>query len=205
LNQLPQDAPGRAGTGRGPSTGDDDAARIDGYRRGDPDVFSEVDRWIRIELRHRYPGLLNEHEDLCQTVHQKLLKNIRADRYAGRSTLRTYVTGITQHTAIDRVREIRRQRDGLAALTRVTVADRATRPGVEPLDPKLLHQVLLALPAACRELWRLVFVENLGYQEIGRRLSVPGGTVKSRMWHCKQKAMFAVARLRRVAAQGKRK
>ena len=191
--------------GREQPVGDEDAARIDAYLQGDADVFGEVDRWIGIELRHRYPGLREEHEDLCQTVHHKLLDNLRSGRYEGRSALRTYVTGITHHTAIDRVRQIRRQREGLASLARETVVEREIRPGLEALDSKLLHQAVLTLPATCRELWRLIFVENLGYREVGRRLSVPDGTVKSRMWHCRQKAIIAVARLRRVERRGGRK
>jgi len=183
---------------------DEDAARVDGYLVGDAGVFGEVDRWIAIELRHRYPGLSAEHEDLCQTVHEKLLDNLRAGRYEGRSALRTYVTGITHHTAVDRVRQLRRHREGLAFLAREAAVDREARPGAERFDVKLLHRVVMALPAACKELWYLTFVESLGYQEIGRRLSIPEGTVKSRMWHCRKKAGAALRRLRRAGSGSQR-
>jgi RNA polymerase sigma-70 factor (ECF subfamily) len=190
----PTDPDPAAPVGRGEET-----ERIDSYLGGDTEAFEEMDRWIRIELRHRYPGLHDEHEDLCQTVHEKLLDNLRTGRFEGRSALRTYVTGIVHHTAIDRVREIRRQREGLIYLARETaIRSEGPRQRQRHGDPQLLHEVVSTLPASCRDLLRLIFIDKLGYREIGRRLEIPEGTVKSRMWHCRRKAMAALARLRRV-------
>jgi RNA polymerase sigma-70 factor (ECF subfamily) len=183
-------------TRRGSTT--DDGARIDAYLRGDGRVFAEVEGWIRTEMRHRYPGLAAEHEDLCQVVHEKLLGNLRSGRFEGRSALRTYVIGIAHHAAIDRVREIRRQRDLLGSYFREPVA--VPDPGRTAADVdevKLLHRAVLATPSSCRQLWKLVFIEKLNYDEIGRRLAIPPGTVKSRMWHCRRKAMAVLSRLRR--------
>jgi RNA polymerase sigma factor (sigma-70 family) len=176
----------------------EDAKLAAGYQRGEEWAFAEVERWIRSELRRRYPRLQDEFDDLCQTVHEKLLTSLRAGRFHGDSSLRTYATSIALHTAIDRLRELYRER----ALTEL-----AERPGsvvlpnpygrAEQLDEaRLLHQVLQSLPSSCRELWHLVFVERLSYEEVGRRLRVPEGTVKSRMWHCRQKAMDLFRRLR---------
>jgi RNA polymerase sigma factor (sigma-70 family) len=58
------------------------------------------------------------------------------------------------------------------------------------------RQVLLSMPESCRALWRLVFVERLNYREIAATLAISPGTVKSRMWYCRQKAMTALERLR---------
>jgi len=176
----------------------EDAARVDAYLRGDGRVFADVDGWIRTEMRHRYPGLAAEHEDLSQVVHAKLLGNLRSGRFAGRSELRTYVIGIAHHTAIDRVRELRRQRDLLGSYFREPRAVPEPVPTANDLvEIKLLHQALLATPASCRQLWKLIFIDELGYDEIGRRLAIPPGTVKSRMWHCRRKAMAVLSRLRR--------
>lgn len=181
-------------------------AQIDAYLLGQPSAFEEVDGWIRSEIRRSYPRLGDELEDVSQTVHGKLLRNFRAGRYEGRSALRTYVTGIVHHTAIDRLRDLYRER----ALSEVLVHEPGPVQGnpyetADALDQsRLLHQVLLALPAACRELWRLVFVEKLSYAEIGARLSIPPGTVKSRMWHCRRKAMEAFDRLKRRLSTSRR-
>jgi DNA-directed RNA polymerase specialized sigma24 family protein len=58
----------------------------------------------------------------------------------------------------------------------------------------LLHQAVLALPAGCRELWFLVLVEKLSYEEVGAHLAIPPGTVKSRMFHCRRKLLDLLER-----------
>jgi RNA polymerase sigma factor (sigma-70 family) len=166
---------------------EDEATRVEGYLLGEPEIRREVDGWIRIEMRQRYAGLASEHHDLGRRVHEKLLVNLRAGRFRSRSPLRTYVTGIAHRTAIDRVRQLRRRREMLVALANEPPCEASD----DLSDTDRLHRAILAVPAACRDLWRLVFVEELGYDEIGRRLSIPGGTVKSRVYHCGQGALAA--------------
>ena len=176
-----------------------DTRRIECYLRGDERTFREMDSWILSEMRSNYPALRAEHEDLCQVVHEKLLANRGGGRFHGRSTLRTYVSGIAHHTAIDRLRELYRER----ALARLYDPGHTGQPEnpyrtVEAMDEsKLLHQVLQALPASCRQLWHLALVGRLSYEEIGRQLSIPPGTVKSRMWHCRRRATELLERMRR--------
>ena len=174
------------------------AEQIQAYLRGAEDLFLEVDLWIRAQLRTQYPSLLDEEEDLCQIVHGKLLVNLREGRFQAKSSLRSYVSGITHYSAIDRLRARYRDRElnetldpehaGVASDNPYRDVERSNR-------GRLLHRVVLALPEACRELWRLVFVENRSYVEIGEELSVPAGTIKSRMWHCRRKARSILRRL----------
>jgi len=183
-----------------------EAGRTRGYLAGETAAFAEVDRWVRSDLRRSYPRLGGELDDLCQTVHEKLLRELREGRFRGDSTLRTYVARITHYTAIDRLRELYRER-ALVTEFGAEQAEATENPyeGLEePDEGRMLHRVLLALPAGCRELWRLVLVEKLSYAEIGQRLAIPPGTVKSRMWHCRRKAMAALERLRaRAPRRGK--
>jgi len=202
-----EDEPGTtaATSGKSDPTADSrdaDAERVTGYSRGDAGVFAEVDRWLRVELVPRYPRLRGEHEDLIQTVHGKLLANLRAGRFEGRSSLRSYVTGIAHRTAIDRLRELYRDR----ALSE-SMSGNPAPPEANPYrqlesrdEQRMLYQVLLSLPESCRVLWRMVFVERLDYEAIARRLSIPVGTVKSRMFHCRQKAMTTLQRIRRIGS-----
>lgn len=182
------------------SGGDHDSARerISAYLDGREDAFLEVDLWVRAHLRARYPALLDEEEDLCQIVHEKLLGNLRAGRFRGEASLKTYVGGITSFTAIDRLRERYRDRalqESLAPETATVSHDNPYRSVERSEEARLLHRVVHALPDACRELWRLVFVERLSYDAIGSTLSIPAGTVKSRMWHCRRKAAAILDRL----------
>jgi RNA polymerase sigma factor (sigma-70 family) len=182
----------------------EDAARARGYLAGDPAVFSEVEGWIHAELRRSYSGLARDHDDLLQIVHGRLLDSLRAGRFAGRSSLRAYVSGIVHRTAILRLRQLYRERSFSSGL----VEDLARSPDnpyrdVEAQDERRrLRQVLLNLPKSCRELWRLIFVDDLTYEEVGTKLAIPAGTVKSRMWYCRQKAVAAVRRLSGAGAQG---
>lgn len=167
------------------------------YLEGDEDAFRDVDTWARREIAARYPLLSHEAEDLCQVIHIKLLENLRSGRFHGRSTLRTYVIGITHHTAIDRIRQIYRERihapgwDPLGG----SVSESPYRSITDLRDRQVLHLAVLQAPAACRDLWRMTYLEQLGYDEIGRRLSIPSGTVKSRMWYCRRKLLAMIERI----------
>lgn len=180
--------------------GDDDSARAERYVRGDAAVFDRVDGWIRAELRRGYPRLRDEHEDLSQTVHGKLLVNLRAGSFQGRSQLRTYVSGIVHRTAIDRLRELYRNRALTDALGRKQEAspDNPYQAAEMKDEMGLVARVLFSMPEICRRLWKLVFVDKQGYDDVAAELSIPPGTVKSRMWHCRRKAAAALTRLRRI-------
>ena len=126
---------------------------------------------------------------------------MRAGRFHHRSSLRTYIAGIVHHTSINRIRKLYRERTPAAGWE-----DRATDDTANPYqslvamqEQQLLHQVVQRSPAPCRAMWRLIFIEKLTYEEIGQRLSVPPGTVKSRMWHCRRKALALLERLRRAS------
>jgi RNA polymerase sigma factor (sigma-70 family) len=107
------------------------------------------------------------------------------------------VGGIVHHVAIDRLREIYRQRLVTSeSADQVAPYDDPYRCAEAADEERLMHQAILAAPSSCRELWRLMLVEHLSYEQIGERLSIPAGTVKSRMWYCRRKVANALRRLR---------
>jgi RNA polymerase sigma factor (sigma-70 family) len=175
-----------------------DRSVAEAYLEGDATAHGDVERWIQVEIRRTYPRLAGEVEDLCQSVHLRLWNSLTAGRFAGRSSLRSYVTGIVHHVAIDRLRQLYAER----ALTESLADEQGVEwpnpyRGIEAaVEDRRVHQLIQALPAPCLELWRMVFLEKLGYEEIARRLGIPAGTVKSRRWHCRQKAQAAFRRLR---------
>ena len=180
-----------------------DRERIAGYLRGTQPAVGEIDEWIRREIAARYPVLLGEIQDVCQAVHAKLLRNFQADLFQGRSTLRTYVVGVANHTAVDRIRRIYRDRAVFAAEAvpdGPVASDNPYRSLRRAEEGRLLFEALQRSPEACRELWRLALVEKLSYQVIGERLAIPPGTVKSRMWYCRRKMMDLLSRMRGVRA-----
>lgn len=176
-----------------------DLSFIQSYLEGGESAFREVETWIRREIAVRYPLLSHEIEDLCQAIHLKLLENLRSGRFRGHSTLRTYVVGITHHTAIDRIRQVYRERIHLPGwdVTGGGASENPYRSLAALQDRQMLHLAVQRAPAACRELWRMVFLERLSYDEIGRRLSIPPGTVKSRMWYCRRKVLALIEQIER--------
>ncbi|MEM7245836.1 MAG: RNA polymerase sigma factor [Acidobacteriota bacterium] len=179
----------------------DDARVLAGYLEGDGPSFRLVDRWIRVELQRRFPVLANEIDDTAQVVHQKLLTNLRGGRFQQRAALKTYVVRISRYTAVDLVRKRHRSR----------IVGSAEHEDGTPVEPpqdgpyrslldleqgQLLRQLLLLAPEDCRTLWRLAYVDSLAYAEIADRLTLPMGTVKSRMWACRRKIVSLLAELR---------
>ncbi len=190
-----------------PLSAEGDRSLIDLFVDGDSATFKTVDSWIRMELRRSYPRLRGEHDDLAQTVHGKLLSNLREHRFEGRSSFRSYVAGIVSFTAIDRLRELYRQNELATAIAEEgsTVAS-TPYAGSEPEDePQLLRQILFGLPLECRSLWKLVYVDRLSYKRIAEKLEIAPGTVKSRMYKCRQKAMTALRRRRLAQARSRSK
>ena len=176
-----------------------DRERIAGYLRGAQPAVREIDEWIRREIAARYPVLLGEIEDVCQAVHAKLLRNFQAERFQGRSMLRTYVVGVANHTAVDRIRRIYRDRAVFAPnsdLDERVASDNPYRSLRRAEEGRLLFEALQRSPEACRELWRLALVEKLSYEAIAERLAIPPGTVKSRMWYCRRKMIDLLFRMR---------
>jgi RNA polymerase sigma-70 factor (ECF subfamily) len=180
----------------------EDHRRVEAYLQGADAAAMEVDGWVRREIEICYPVLRRDLEDVCQVVHGKVLDNLRRGRFQYRSTLKTYIGRIAHNTAIDFIRERYRDR---------TVSEghflETSSSGENPYKimaslekHKLIHQVLLQSPASCRDLWRMVFMERLSYDKISQRLGIPEGTVKSRVWHCRRKALALLASLRRKSA-----
>jgi DNA-directed RNA polymerase specialized sigma24 family protein len=87
-----------------PKTAQEDQQRIERYLSGDAAAFQEVEGWTQTVLRACYPALRDEAEDLCQSVHQKLVINLQECRFGQRSSLRTYVQSMAHYTSIDRMR-----------------------------------------------------------------------------------------------------
>ncbi|MCP3978639.1 MAG: sigma-70 family RNA polymerase sigma factor [bacterium] len=184
---------------------DEDAALIEGYVDGRGDAFRRVGEWILSDLRRHYPRLAGEHEDLCQNAHQRLLGGLRAGRFEGRASLRTYVSRIAHRTAITRLRTLYRDRaisESVEEGNEPRTDDNPYRTVASHERASLAHQVVMALPEECRRLWKLVFLDELPYETVAETLGVPPGTVKSRMWHCRRKAASALRRLRLLERRG---
>lgn len=68
-----------------------DAELILGFVAGEQESLARVDRWIQEVLGNRRLLLGADREDVAQDVRRRLLVSFRAGRFAGASSLRTYV------------------------------------------------------------------------------------------------------------------
>jgi len=176
---------------------DSDRRLIAEYLEGSRFAFQTVDLWVRHEVTARFPVLRHERADVCQVTHEKLVRALRQGEFHHRSTLRTWVIRITRYTAVDWLR--RSHRDQL--LEDVSLfPDAAVDPGpyrslVARELSETLRNILALAPQTCRELWRLAFVDGLGFRDIALRLGIAQGTVKSRMWYCRRRAFQLLGRL----------
>lgn len=96
--------------------------------------------------------------------------------------------GVLHHKCADRIRANRRGRAGAADLA--AAAPVAAAPQTE--DRIAIAQAPDALGAEHREAAILYFGEGLTAQEIAQATGVPAGTVKSRIFHARQKLKAAL-------------
>jgi RNA polymerase sigma-70 factor, ECF subfamily len=151
------------------------------------EALASLDSLYRTALR--LTGVPADAEDLVQETYLKAFR--AADTFKPGTNLRAWLYTILHNTARNRVRD--RARDTVAVIDSDFV-DRAAEvpaPGgrVETPETLLLNEVLApelqaaidALPEAFRQAVWLRDVEEFSYAEIAEMLSIPVGTVMSRI------------------------
>jgi RNA polymerase sigma-70 factor (ECF subfamily) len=163
-----------------------DEQLIKGYIDGDTTAYRDITRWVRTVVDSRHWGLNHQREDIIQEVHKRLFENLSRNRFRSGSSLKTYVFQISKYTCIEFLR--RKIRARAVDIDSVELRDDAPGPEQELASVEWTQNAagaVASLPGNCRELFELIFIERLPYQEIGRRLGVAEGTVKSRTWRCR--------------------
>jgi RNA polymerase sigma-70 factor, ECF subfamily len=167
---------------------DDDGLLLRRCRSGDESGWRElVQRHTRrvFSIAYRFSGRVDEAEDLTQEVFVKVYQSLaRYEPAAG--SFSTWLGTVARNHAIDHYRRRREER------SRVT-EDSETLPGLpdraEPVDAalvreeraQLVRRAVRALPAQLREAVVLCDLQGMSYEEIAAALTLPLGTVKSRI------------------------
>jgi len=110
-----------------------------------------------------------------------------ADRYGGRSKVRTWLLGITNHKVIDHLRKrYRFEHEDLDE--QMPDEDAASMADVLAAmdDAGVVQKCLQGLTDNHRQVIHLAFFEDLPYEEIALITGCPEGTVKTRIFHAKQ-------------------
>lgn len=181
-----------------PSIGPPEPDPILALRAGDPAPFEQFVRAHSrslVALFRRRGASLARAEDLTQEVFLKLCESTH--QYEPRERFQAFCFRVARNVWVDECRRIAVRSGAHPEPLRLHEAELAGAT-VEPhaalsLDEEQrgLESLLLALAPAHRRVFELVLIAGLTYSEIAAQLSIPVGTVKSRMFH-------AVRRLRRA-------
>jgi RNA polymerase sigma-70 factor, ECF subfamily len=121
-----------------------------------------------------------------------------ARNYTQTSRVSTWIFGIARHKALDAVRAKSRHADQVALDEAAEIVDT----GADPLAmteaqrrAQLMRQAMTQLSHDHQEILRLVFFDELPYEEIASLLSIPDNTVKTRVFYAKQQLKRHLERL----------
>jgi RNA polymerase sigma-70 factor (ECF subfamily) len=183
------------------SSTESDRILIRGLIAGDATAIATVDSWIQAVLRAEFHSLRAEWDDLRQDIRLRVFRNLRFNRFHGASELRTYVHRIARNTCIDTCRRsaVRRARPDAAAGGQAEAAcDDATE---RLITRDLLRKILLGSTPEERHLLEMVHAQHLSYAEIARRLGVAEGTIKARVFRCRDRLLAVRRQLLRIGGR----
>ncbi len=156
---------------------------------GDDTAARTVVELIDKALTHWSRRFGSEIDDIRSDVNYKLLLSLREGAFEFKSSLKTYINRLANHTCIDYWRYQKRVK-----LTDINNMDLAAK----ELDPeqqmeksqfaRLLFRVLRTLPRECIQLWRMNLQEGLTCDQIGSKLGQTGAYIRRKLWLCREKA-----------------
>ena len=157
--------------------------------------------WRKVfNVAYKFVGRHDEAEDLTQDVFLKLFKSLRT--FDRRANFSTWLISISRNLCIDHYRSMRREYDlvthdvDVGSLARPSTID-SPQVALERRDRvALLRAALNKLAPSLRTAVMLRDIQELSYQEIAEKLSVPEGTVKSRINRGRTELSRQITRLR---------
>lgn len=167
---------------------------------GDTHAFEELYRLYEKRLYHYICTFVRDRSLAEEVVGEVMLAVWRgASTFTNQSRISTWIFGIARHKALDAVR-----RSGRPDQTAVTLDDIPDLPSPHETPIDGIHreqlgivtrQALRALTSEHQEVLRLVYYEELPYEEIALLLGIPENTVKTRVFYAKQQLKRQMDRL----------
>jgi RNA polymerase sigma-70 factor, ECF subfamily len=157
---------------------------------GDRAAFERLYRHYEMRVFRYLSTLVRDRALAEELVCETMLAVWRAaSGFAQASRVSTWIFGIARHKALDALRRVARQREEVPLEEAADIpdpgesaADRLTRGE----DVRQLRAALARLSSEHQEVLRLVFHEELPYDEIAHLLAIPVNTVKTRVYYAKQ-------------------
>ena len=152
------------------------------FLAGDPAQVRAIRDDVRQVVRaFRFPSADVE-EDLVQETLARLVASLSQGRFRGDSSLKTYARYVAKYACLE-YRRRRRAAPLIDAEALPSEAHWSDPEGtmLESEEHRRNLRVFSALPADCRELLLLINVQGLSYHEVGARLGITEGAIKSRV------------------------
>jgi RNA polymerase sigma-70 factor (ECF subfamily) len=160
---------------------------IDRCLSGDAAAWEEIVARFRRRVFHiayKFTGKHDLAEDLTQDIFLKVFKSL--DKFHRDADFSTWLSSVARHYCIDHYRASKREREvlveDLLAFDLAPASSGNPQRALEEHDLRnQLRRGLDQLPDKLREAVVLRDLQGLTYQEMAERLSLPEGTVKSRI------------------------
>ena len=169
----------------------DDKSLVDRCRQGEDEAWRElVDRFGQrvYSVAYHFTLKREDAEELSQEIFLKIFENL--ERYDGGFPLIAWIVSLSRNLCIDRYRRRKREKsfrfvsdDAVMPLLRSQ--DDPAADALKKERTKMLFSALAEIPEDLAEILVLRDLEGLAYDEIGRSLSLPEGTVKSRLFRAR--------------------
>ena len=186
-----------------PASADAIDALIQRCLAGDQQAWEEIVRQHRrkvFNIAYKFTGKHDEAEDLTQDIFLKVFRSLHT--FDRRANFQTWLVSVSRNLCIDHYRSVRKERETIdrdvdageltpAASTPSAYAELEQRGRVE-----LLRRAMAELQPTLRSAVMLRDIQELSYQEIADQLSLPEGTVKSRINRGRTELARQVQRIR---------
>lgn len=164
---------------------------VERCRKGDDEAWREMVDHLgqRVySVAYHFSLKREDAEELSQEIFLKIFENLH--RYDGSYPLVAWVVSLSRNLCIDRYRRKKRERsfrfvsdDAVAPL--LQSSDDPAAQAIQKERTKLLFWALSEIPEDLSEILVLRDLEGLAYDEIGKALDLPDGTVKSRLFRAR--------------------
>lgn len=171
--------------------GTEDNGLVERCRKGDDEAWRElVDRYSPkiYSIAYHFTLKREEAEEMSQEIFLKIFENLH--RYDGGFPLVAWIVSLSRNLCIDRYRRQKREKSfrfvsDEAVAPMLTSSDDPAGRTLERERAKLLFSALSEIPEDLAEILVLRDLDGLAYEEIGRALDLPDGTVKSRLFRAR--------------------
>ena len=160
-------------------------------RQGEDDAWRElVDRFGQrvYAIAYHFTLRREDAEELSQEIFLKLFENLH--RYDGGFPLVAWILSVSRNLCIDRYRRRKRENsfrfvsdDAVTGLLKSE--DDPAGLAIKKERTRLLFSALSEIPEDLAEILILRDLNGLAYEEIGKALELPDGTVKSRLFRAR--------------------